>query len=180
MKIIKKILIALLVIIAFLFMTCEPSETKSDLTPYMSDVVYIPQKVYAKGKPKKVKKKTLKGYEKLGKFTLTAYCGCSKCSSGTGKTATGTKPKANHTIAVDPNVIPYGMQVKIGKTIYTAEDRGSAVKGKHIDIYFDSHQEALDFGKQKKTVYKRREAKEVLASLKRCVEVDVLASNNRD
>ena len=40
-----------------------------------------------------------------------------------------------HTIAVDPTVIPYGTEVMIGNNIFTAEDCGSAVKGKVIDIF---------------------------------------------
>lgn len=52
-------------------------------------------------------------------------------------TATGVIAKVNHTIAVDPTVIPYGAQVKINDIIYTAEDCGGAVKGNVIDIYVD-------------------------------------------
>lgn len=63
MKTLKRIGIAIFVIIAFLFMTCEPTDPyyENDNIPYMSDlsVHEIPQKVYAKGKPQKVKKKDL-------------------------------------------------------------------------------------------------------------------------
>ena len=36
---------------------------------------------------------------------------------------------------------------------YVAEDTGSAIKGNRIDIYFDTHQEALNFGVQYADVY---------------------------
>lgn len=158
MKVLKRIGITLLVIIAILLMCCEPKEPDGDLTPYMSDVVMIPQKVYAKGKPKRIKNKTLKNqYESLGEYTLTAYCSCSYCSGGWGsKTAIGTTCKAGKTIAVDPKVIPYGTTVRINGKDYVAEDCGGGIKGKHIDIYFDSHSEALDFGKQKAEVFKKK------------------------
>ena len=153
----KKIVIAIIILLLMILASLSPAEPQGDLTPYMSDVVYIPQKVYARGKPKKVKKRFLTVYKSLGKFTLTAYCGCSACSGGWGsKTATGTQAKAGRTIAVDPTVIPYGTKIKIGKNIYTAEDCGGGIKGKHIDIYFDSHSDAVNFGKQKKKVYKLR------------------------
>lgn len=156
----KKIIIAIIVIIVFLFATCEPAEPESNMVPYMSDVAYIPTKVYAKGKAKKSKIKTLDGYENLGEFTLTAYCGCTTCSGNWGNlTATGTKTKAGRTIAVDPKVIPYGTKVIINKHEYIAEDCGGGIKGKHIDIYFDDHSDAVKFGKQKTTVYKRKEVK---------------------
>lgn len=178
MKILKKILIAILVIIAFLFMTCEESEPQGNLTPYMSDVVYIPQKVYAKGKPKKVKKKTLKGYESLGKFTLTAYCNCSICCgqyAGMGITASGNKLKAGTTVAVDHKKIPYGTKLIINNHEYEAQDCGGGVKGNHIDIYFKTHKECLEFGRQKAIVYKRVK-KKTIAKLK-FKGVRLLASN---
>lgn len=91
----------------------------------------------------------------LGEFKLTAYCPCTKCC---GKndciTASGTKATANKTVAVDPKVIPMGTQVQIGDVTYIAEDVGGAVKGNVIDIYFDSHNEALKFGVQYAEVYK--------------------------
>ena len=92
-----------------------------------------------------LKTKSLK-CESLGEFTLTAYCGCSRCcGKSNGKTATGVKAKANHTIAVDPKTIPYGTEVLIDGQKYVAEDCGSAVKGKHIDIFFSTHKEAVIF-----------------------------------
>ena len=87
----------------------------------------------------------------LGSFQATAYCGCTKCCGPNAKgiTATGTKVTANRTIAVDPNVISLGSRVIINGQEYVAEDTGSAVKGKIVDIYFNSHSEALKFGRQK-------------------------------
>ena len=83
----------------------------------------------------------------LGTYKTTAYCPCRICCSGWGKrTSTGAIPTSNHTIAVDPRVIPYGSKVLINGVVYTAEDCGSGVKGKHIDIYFDSHKAARNYG----------------------------------
>lgn len=81
--------------------------------------------------------------------TATAYCSCKKCcGKNDGITATGTKATEGRTIAVDPRVIPYGTEVIIDGHTYIAEDCGGAVKGKAIDIYFDSHEEALNFGRR--------------------------------
>lgn len=81
--------------------------------------------------------------------TATAYCACENCcGKADGITATGTKATAGRTIAVDPSVIPYGTEVIINGHTYVAEDCGGAVKGNCIDIYFDSHAEALEFGRQ--------------------------------
>lgn len=92
----------------------------------------------------------------LGKYTLTAYCPCKKCSGKYGKkTASGTKPKQGRTIAVDKKKIKLGTKIHISGVTYTAEDTGGTIKGNRIDIYFNSHKKALKFGKKKKVkVYK--------------------------
>lgn len=90
----------------------------------------------------------------LGEFKLTAYCACLKCCGKTdGITATGTKATQGRTIAVDPKVIPYGSEVIINGHTYIAEDCGGAIKNNRIDVYFDSHQEALNFGVQYAEVF---------------------------
>ena len=90
----------------------------------------------------------------LGTYKTTAYCPSRICCSGWGRrTSTGTVPTANHTIAVDPRVIPYGSQVLINGVVYTAEDCGSGVKGKHIDIFFDSHKAAKRYGVRNAEAY---------------------------
>lgn len=91
---------------------------------------------------------TLKnGREYLGEFKLTAYCGCWSCSEGYGNgTATGTIAQADYTIAVDPDVIPYGSVVYINGNMYVAEDCGGAVNNNHIDVYHNTHDEAVEFG----------------------------------
>jgi 3D (Asp-Asp-Asp) domain-containing protein len=90
----------------------------------------------------------------LGQFKITAYCNCSKCCGkwAGGPTASGTMPKAGRTIAVDPKVIPLGTKVIIDGHTYIAEDTGSAIKGKKIDMYFGSHSEAMAWGVKHKNV----------------------------
>lgn len=85
----------------------------------------------------------------LGTFRLTGYCKCRICCgkwSSINSTFTGAVPRANHTISVDPRVIPFGTKVMINGIIYTAEDKGGGVKGKHVDIFCNSHAEASRIG----------------------------------
>ena len=80
---------------------------------------------------------------------LTAYCPCAVCcGKDNGITATGTVAQEGVTIAVDPDVIPLGSWVEIDGHTYHAEDVGGAVNGNHIDIYFNSHDAAWDFGRR--------------------------------
>lgn len=83
----------------------------------------------------------------MGTFKTTAYCPCSSCSDGWGRrTSTGTTATAGRTIAVDPRVLPYGSKLMINGIVYTAEDCGGGVKRNHIDIFFDTHSEARQYG----------------------------------
>ena len=92
--------------------------------------------------------------ESLGTFKLTYYCACEICCNvETGITATGTPVVEGRTIAVDPNVIPYGTEVIINGHVFTAEDCGGGVNGNHIDIYVSDHQRALDLGVGQTEVY---------------------------
>lgn len=86
------------------------------------------------------------------KFTATAYCGCAKCcGKSTGKTASGTIATAGRTVAM-PSSYSFGTKIEIqGMGTYIVEDRGGAIKGNRIDIFFSNHQKALDFGRR--TVY---------------------------
>ena len=91
-------------------------------------------------KENKELKEEIESWDKLENVKLTAYCPCTECSGQWGtKTKIGTTAKEGRTIAVDPDVIPLGSEVKIGDKIYIAEDIGSAVQGKVIDVYFSEH-----------------------------------------
>ena len=97
--------------------------------------------------------------EYLGIYTLTAYCSCEECcGKSDGITASGVKARPNHTIAA-PSEFAFGTKLMINGIEYTVEDRGGAIKDNRIDVYFDSHQEAINFGKQKNIdVYRISEA----------------------
>jgi len=72
------------------------------------------------------------------------------CEGCSGITATGIDLKANpnaKVISVDPSVIPLGSKVYVegyGEAI--AGDTGGAIKGKRIDVFFPSQQDAINFG----------------------------------
>lgn len=95
----------------------------------------------------------------LGVYTITAYCPCERCCGKSpddplyGVTATGAVATEGRTIAVDPEVIPYGTVVYIDGQAYVSEDCGGGIKGKQIDLYFDSHEDALEWGVQEREVF---------------------------
>lgn len=91
----------------------------------------------------------------LGEFKITYYCPCYACSEGYGdSTSTGVKAKADHTVAADPNIIPYGTEIIIDGKTYVVEDTGGALKGKRIiDIYVEDHDDIPDYGTYKTEVF---------------------------
>ena len=91
----------------------------------------------------------------LGVFDITGYCSCEVCCGKKEKylTKTETIPRAGYTVAADPSILEMGTKVEIGGIVYTVEDTGESVTGNVIDIYFDTHEEAVRFGRQRKEVY---------------------------
>lgn len=82
----------------------------------------------------------------LGVYKITGYCSCAKCcGSATGRTASGTTATAGRTVAAS-SALPFGTDVIINGHTYTVEDRGGAIKGNRIDIFFSSHSQALAWG----------------------------------
>ena len=115
------------------------------------------------------------GVKPMGKKLLTtAYCKCQSCCGwerswfgGTpvyaygplkgkrkkvGVTASGTRAKKG-TIAADLSIYPFNTIMYIPDYGYgRVEDCGSGIKGSHIELFFSSHQKALNWGKQNKKV----------------------------
>lgn len=102
------------------------------------------------------------------RMLTTGYCSCGKCcgwerkwwyavdaagrEKKVGITASGTRAH-NGTIAADAKSFPFGTVMYVPDYGYgRVEDRGSGIKGNHIDLYFSSHQAALKWGKRWKDV----------------------------
>ena len=103
---------------------------------------------------------------------ITGYCNCGKCcswhrpwfglgspviSSGpnkgkpkeVGMTASGVRAHPG-TVAADTSVLPFGTIVYVeGYGYGRVEDRGGAIKGNKLDLWFSSHDEALKWGRKK-------------------------------
>ena len=73
--------------------------------------------------------------------------------SGGGTTASGMAAAVGR-VAVDPRVIPLGTRLYIeGYGYAVAADTGGAIKGNRIDLFFETYDEAISFGRRKVTVY---------------------------
>ena len=83
---------------------------------------------------------------------ITAYCPGSCCCGNwaDGDTASGHVIQAGDKLAACDRSIPFGTLLDIpGYGQVRCEDRGGAIKGDRIDVLFDTHQEALEWGRRK-------------------------------
>jgi len=95
------------------------------------------------------------GYPKTITAEVTAYCPCEKCC---GKFADGTTAsgrvifKGDKFCAADKS-IPFGTMITIPDYgTVPVLDRGGAITGSRIDVFFPDHQQALNWGRRKMTV----------------------------
>lgn len=87
---------------------------------------------------------------------VTAYCPCQRCCGpqASGLTASGLPVSHNggRFVAADTNVLPFGSRVWIpgyhDENPVPVIDRGGAIKGHRLDVYFPSHEQALQWGRQ--------------------------------
>ena len=89
--------------------------------------------------------------EYLGDWTITFYCPAECCCGqwAWGATASGVMPTAWHTVAAD---LPFGTQLYVdGLGYFVVEDRG--VSGAWLDVFVNTHDEALANGMQCRSVY---------------------------
>lgn len=103
------------------------------------------------------------------RIVTTGYCACGKCcgwhrnwllrpvhSAGpqrghpklVGRTASGAKARRG-TIAADTSVYPFGTVMHVpGYGYGRVEDRGGAIKGQRLDLFFPRHSQALEWGRR--------------------------------
>ncbi|MDK2856655.1 MAG: hypothetical protein PWQ86_1868 [Bacillota bacterium] len=93
-------------------------------------------------------------YVRVLEMVATAYC---SQDQGGDFTALGL-PARRGIVAVDPRVIPLGTKLYVdGYGPAVAGDTGSAIKGLRIDLFVDSHREAVNFGRRRVKVYVLKE-----------------------
>ena len=88
-------------------------------------------------------------------YEVTAYCPCSICcgSWSDGITASGHVIKPGDKFCAADKSIPFGTMLDIpGYGVVPVLDRGGAIKGNRIDVYFDTHEAALQWGRKQLTV----------------------------
>lgn len=96
----------------------------------------------------------------LGEYTITAYCPCEICCGEYAHTnyavgSSGNRLLQGYSVA---SFLPAGTKIMLNNKVYTSEDTpadyiGKRYNNKVIDVYFETHEEAAAFGKQKQEVF---------------------------
>lgn len=92
------------------------------------------------------------------KFTVTAYCPCEICCGrfSDGITASGHVIRPGEGFVAADKRFPFGTLFLIpgyhGSSGVIVLDRGGAIKGNRLDVFFDTHYKALQWGKQELNV----------------------------
>lgn len=90
-------------------------------------------------------------------IVTTAYCSCEKCCGwSTGITYSGTQATAGRTVGANLSQFPLGTVLVIDGHEYVVEDTGAGVGKNHVDIYMNSHEEAVEYGKRYVTCYVKK------------------------
>lgn len=87
---------------------------------------------------------------------VTAYCNCPQCCSyvpgkrtNVGQTASGSQARIG-TVAADPKVLPIGTIVYVPDYGWgRVEDKGGAIKGNKIDLWYTNHAAAHKWGRKR-------------------------------
>ena len=89
-------------------------------------------------------------------MTVTAYCPCKICcgKNARGVTASGKKVGYNkgRFVAADTSVLPFGTRVRVpgynrSKPVEVI-DRGGAIVGNSLDVFFKTHKQAAEWGRK--------------------------------
>lgn len=82
-------------------------------------------------------------------WRVTAYCPCKLCCGVHSDGITASGAKAGGRLIAAPRSIPFGTWIDIkGYGYAEVLDRGGAIKGRRLDVFFPTHQEALNWGVQ--------------------------------
>jgi 3D (Asp-Asp-Asp) domain-containing protein len=92
----------------------------------------------------------------MGEYRITGYSPCVICcGKSDGITADGTyAPGFQGRLASAPKDIPFGTKLWVaGVGVVQVHDRGSAIKGRRLELFFQKYNEALQWGVQTRQVW---------------------------
>ena len=95
-------------------------------------------------------------WKPMGEYRITGYAACVKCcGKSDGITADGTyAPGFKGWLASAPKEIPFGTRLWVaGVGQVEVHDRGGAIKGQRLELFFQGYNEARKWGVRKRQVW---------------------------
>ncbi|MES0341856.1 MAG: 3D domain-containing protein [Candidatus Humimicrobiaceae bacterium] len=136
------VLVSVLISLAVIIVLSQNDHIDSFLVKTETEIVVENEPVYISN-VKEIEKETEWFY-----FVATGYSANDPLQGTNNITATGKEIKKGM-IAVDSKIIPLGTRIEIKDLgVFVAEDTGGKIKGNRIDIYFETKEEAKEFGRQ--------------------------------
>ncbi len=136
------VLVSVLIFLAVIVVLTQNDHMDSFLVKTETEIVVEKEPVYITN-VKEIEKETEWFY-----FVATGYSANDPLQGTNNITATGKEIKKGM-VSVDPKIIPLGTRIEIKDTgLFVAEDTGGKIKGNRIDIYFETKEEAKEFGRQ--------------------------------
>lgn len=132
--------------------------TRHEVTPQAASVVAPPPTPFLRGLYTGAAKILAQsnGKSRIVWLEVTAYCPCPKCCGpdAVGITASGKPVTYNGGIfvAADPELFPFGARLRVPgyheHQVVEVIDRGGAIRGAKVDVYFPTHEQAEAWGRQ--------------------------------
>jgi len=136
------VFVSVLISLAVIIVLSQNDHIDSFLVKTETEIVVEKEPVYINN-VKEIEKETEWFY-----FVATGYSADDPLQGTNNITATGKEIKKGM-IAVDSKIIPLGTRIEIKDLgVFVAEDTGGKIKGNRIDIYFETKEEAKEFGQQ--------------------------------
>ena len=89
---------------------------------------------------------------------VTAYCPCQKCCGPRARGITASGRTVDHNdglfVAADTRLLPFGTRIQVPGyggdegAVVEVVDRGGAIKGYRLDVFYPDHQQAKEWGRQ--------------------------------
>ncbi len=136
------VLISVLILLSVIVILTQNDHLDSFLVKTETEIVIEKEPVYIT-EVKEIEKEIEWFY-----FVATGYSANDPLQGTNNITATGKEIKKGM-VAVDSKIIPLGTRIEIKDMgVFVAEDTGGKIKGNRIDLYFETKEEAKEFGRQ--------------------------------
>jgi 3D (Asp-Asp-Asp) domain-containing protein len=134
----------------------RPQRSSSSSSAAARDVSFLPPLLISTAPARPTMRDLRAAQRRVIMMEVTAYCPCKKCCGPGAQGLTASGRGVNHNnglfVAADTRLLPFYTKLKIPG--YASDrpvqvlDRGGAIKGNRLDVFFPTHKQARAWGRQ--------------------------------